>query len=223
MITGLVERRLPFELVRDFKQEGEKLRDEVFTINEGKYRQSLVEVVQGKPHSDELLMYENVLPRHRLFVFGGGHVGQATSLIGSFLGFDVTVLDDREDILIRSRFSDSRIKLKDWSFEDDYRTLNLDQNTSIVIVTRGHQYDEQCLKQLIGSPVQYIGMIGSKRRVISIFNKLKGEGFSQQIIEKVHAPIGIDIGAKTPQEIGLAIMSEIIAHREGRCMKESCR
>jgi xanthine dehydrogenase accessory factor len=166
---------------------------------------------------------ENVLPRYKLLIFGAGHVGQSVGLIGAFLGYDVEVFDDRSDILNRSRFPDGRIKLSLVNLKDRLGGLRIDSGCSIVIVTRGHKYDEYCLRFLLGSPANYIGMIGSKRRVNSILNKLREEGFRQEDIGRVHAPIGLKIGAISPQEIGLAIMAEVIAHREGCCVREDCR
>jgi xanthine dehydrogenase accessory factor len=88
--------------------------------------------------------------------------------------------------------------------------VEISTNTAVVIVTRGHQYDELCLKNVIASSASYIGMIGSRKRVLSVFKKLAGEGVSESALKRVHAPIGLSIGARSPQEIGVAIVAEII-------------
>lgn len=158
------------------------------------------------------LAIEIVRPKFELVVFGGGHVGQAVALIGALTGYDVTVIDDREEFVSRNRLPDPRIRLLASDYESATEKLNITVSTAVVIVTRGHQYDEVCLKQVIGSQATYIGMIGSRKRVMSVFKKLAGEGFSQTDLEKVHAPIGLRIGAVSPQEIGVSILAEIIAH-----------
>jgi xanthine/CO dehydrogenase XdhC/CoxF family maturation factor len=164
---------------------------------------------QGSPVR---LAIEIVRPKFELVVFGGGHVGQAVALIGSLTGYDVTVVDDREEFASRSRLPDPRIRLLVSDYESATGKLSITASTAVVIVTRGHQYDEVCLKRVIGSKATYIGMIGSRKRVTSVFKKLAGEGVSQQALQRVHAPIGLRIGAISPQEIGVSILAEIIAH-----------
>lgn len=155
---------------------------------------------------------EIVRPRFELMVFGGGHVGQAVALMGALTGYEVTVIDDREEFASRSRLPDPRIRLLISDYDGASAKLRITASTAVVIVTRGHQYDEVCLKQVIGSKATYIGMIGSRRRVTSVFKKLAGEGVLQQDLERVHAPIGLRIGAVSPQEIAVSILAEIIAH-----------
>jgi len=100
-------------------------------------------------------------------------------------------------------------------FEKTLRDFPLDKETYIVIITRGHQHDMECLRQVIYSPAAYIGMIGSRRRVKGVFELLKDEGYPEESIARIHAPVGLDIGAQTPAEIALAIMGEIIRIRRG--------
>ena len=124
----------------------------------------------------------------------------------------MTVVDDREEFASRRRLPDPRISL----LVSDYATaagkLTLSSGTLIVIVTRGHQHDEACLKSVVQSNASYIGMIGSRKRVLSVFKKLVAEGVSERDLQKVHAPIGLRIGARTPQEIAVSILAEIIDH-----------
>lgn len=172
---------------------------------------SLVDAVDRKG-SPIRLAIEVVKPKVELIIFGAGHVGQATALIAAIMGYDVTVIDDRQEFASRSRFPDSRIQLMACDYASAAHTLNISTSTAVVIVTRGHQYDELCLKSVIDSRASYIGMIGSRKRVLSVFKKLTSEGASERALEKVHAPIGLRIGARSPQEIAVSILAEIIDH-----------
>ena len=158
------------------------------------------------------LAIEIIKPKLELLIFGAGHVGQAVALIGALIGYDVTVVDDREEFASRKRLPDPRIGLLVSDYASAAGKLTISSSTVIVIVTRGHQYDELCLKSVVGSNAVYIGMIGSRRRVMSVFKKLAGEGFSERDMQRVHAPIGLRIGAKSPQEIAVSILAEIIDH-----------
>jgi len=164
---------------------------------------------QGSPVR---LAIEIVKPKLELIVFGAGHVGQAVGLIGAIMGYDVMVVDDREEFASRPRFPDPRIGLLACDYAIAAGKLEISSSTAVVIVTRGHQYDELCLKNVIRSAASYIGMIGSRKRVLSVFNKLATEGVSERDLEKVHAPIGLRIGARSPQEIAVSILAEIIDH-----------
>jgi xanthine dehydrogenase accessory factor len=92
------------------------------------------------------------------------------------------------------------------------RKLELSSNSAVVIVTRGHQYDEACLRSVIRSEARYVGMIGSRRRVLAVLDRLSREGFSREELSRLHAPIGLKIGARSPQEIAVSIVAEIINH-----------
>lgn len=156
------------------------------------------------------LAIEAMRPRTSLLVFGAGHVGQAVALIAGLLGYPVTVIDDRPEFLSRERFPNPRIELVASAFEEAPRALKIAANTAIVIVTRGHQYDEVCLRHVVGSPAGYIGMIGSKRRVIAVYERLTRSGIPRESLDRVRAPIGLRVGARSPQEIAVAILAEII-------------
>lgn len=171
----------------------------------------LVDVIDGKG-SRVTLAIEIVRPELELLIFGGGHVGQAVALIGALTGYRVTVVDDREEFASRQRLPDPAINLVVSDYASASERVNISTNTAVVIVTRGHQYDELCLKKVIGTSANYIGMIGSRKRVLSVFKKLEGEGVSESALKRVHAPIGLSIGARSPQEIGVAIVAEIINH-----------
>lgn len=156
------------------------------------------------------IVVELVRERLHVVIFGAGHVGQAVALMSAILGYRVTVVDDREIFASRKRLPDPAINLLVSDYETASSKLNLTSNTAVVIVTRGHQYDEVCLRSALRLETRYVGMIGSKRRVLAVFDRLNCEGFSRDELIKVHAPIGLRIGARSPQEIAVSIVAEIV-------------
>lgn len=161
------------------------------------------------------LLFEISRPPLELLICGGGHVGQAVARAGRFLDFNVTVIDDRADFAARDKFPDENVRLIADDFLTALRGLRITPATHIVIVTRGHRHDEICLQAVIDQPARYIGMIGSRRRTTTIRERLKREGVAPEMLRRVHAPIGLDIGALTPEEIALAILAEIVLVRRG--------
>jgi xanthine dehydrogenase accessory factor len=153
---------------------------------------------------------EAIRPKAQVVIFGGGHVGHALATMSMLAGYGVLVIDDREAFASRDRLPDTRIDLLVAPFPEAARNVQITTNTAIVIVTRGHQHDEVCLRAVANSNARYIGMIGSRRRVISVFKKLAESGIPQAKLDRVHAPIGLRIGARSPQEIAVAILGEII-------------
>jgi xanthine dehydrogenase accessory factor len=164
---------------------------------------------------DARLLFEIARPSLELILCGGGHVGQAVAQAGVFLGFRVTVIDDRADFASRERFPDQKIKLIASDFVAALQSLQITPASHVVLVTRGHKHDEICLREVINRPARYIGMIGSRRRTTTIRAHLKREGIADELLRRIYAPIGLDIGAQTPEEIALAIMAEIIMIRRG--------
>jgi len=152
-----------------------------------------------------------------LMIVGAGHVAQPLATLGKLIDFEVVVMDDRPQYANTDRFPQAdrviaapfRPTLRDWPIDSD---------TFIVLVTRGHSYDVDCLLEVIDSPARYIGMIGSKRRVRAVFDLLEQEqGIPGYKLERIYAPIGLDIGAESPAEIAVCIIAEIIkAYRGGR-------
>lgn len=148
----------------------------------------------------------------KLIVVGGGHIGRVLAQLAVPLGFHVTVLDDREQFANPQRFpppvtpvaGDIAATLEEWP---------IDAGTYIVIVTRGHHHDEVALRAVIGSPARYLGMIGSRRKIRVIFDDLKKDGVTAAQLERVRAPIGLDIGAVTAEEIALSIAAELVSIR----------
>jgi xanthine dehydrogenase accessory factor len=161
------------------------------------------------------LLFEISQPPLELIICGGGHVGQAVAKAGALLDFQITVIDDRPEFSSREKFSDPGVRLITGDFTEALRSLKITQASHVVIVTRGHRHDEICLREVIEKPARYIGMIGSRRRSTTIREHLRREGVGAEHLRRVHSPIGLDIGAITPEEIALAILAEIILARRG--------
>ena len=158
------------------------------------------------------IFIEPVLPPALLYIFGAGHVAVNLYKTAQNAGFDVTVIDDRAAYANRERFPEAQeVIVEDF----DQATARLAPNHSayIVIVTRGHRDDMRVLRWAVRTQARYIGMIGSKRKTIAIFRELTQEGIAAELFERVHAPVGLDIGAVTPEEIAVAITAELIAIR----------
>ncbi len=149
-----------------------------------------------------------------LLIVGGGHVGQSIATVAAHVGFSVAVLDDREAFASQERFpmADQVIC---GDFVEELRRFPIDGNTYIVLVSRGHKQDELSLREVVTSEAAYVGMIGSRRRVGTVLTHLAREGYRREALGRVHTPIGLDIGAETPEEIAVSIVAEIIAVRRG--------
>ena len=160
------------------------------------------------------VMLEVHEPPATLVIVGGGHIGKALSTIGELCGFSVVVVDDRPDYANQERFPEAdRVICGD--FAEVLGELPIDANSYIVTVTRGHKHDEISLRQVAGSAAAYVGMIGSKRRVGAVLQHLIDDGLDEEAVRRVHTPIGLDIGAETPEEIAVAIMAEVVQVRRG--------
>jgi len=152
----------------------------------------------------------------RLFVVGAGHIALPLARLGVALGFPVVVLDDREDFATDDRFPDaSRVLRVD--FSDPFAAMAPGVDDFVVLVTRAHRFDFDCLRRLVDndSPPRYIGMVGSRRRVRAAFRALLDAGVPSDRLASIHAPIGVDIGAETPEEIAVSIAAELVAVRRG--------
>jgi xanthine dehydrogenase accessory factor len=155
---------------------------------------------------------EPVLPPALLYVFGAGHVAVNVCQTASNAGFDLIVTDDRASYATNQRFPTAQ-EIHVLDFDEAIQKLEPNEASYIVIVTRGHRDDMRLLRWAVQTRARYIGMIGSKRKVIGIFKTLQEEGLAAHLFERVHAPIGLDIGAVTPEEIAVAITAELIAVR----------
>jgi xanthine dehydrogenase accessory factor len=147
-------------------------------------------------------------------VVGAGHIGRSLSKLTNFLGFHVTVLDDREDFANAERLPEADEVICD-DFEAVLDRYPIGPNTYIVLVTRGHKRDELALRRCLGRGAAYLGMIGSKRRTATVLEHLRDEGFDPDELARVRTPIGLDIGAETPEEIAISIAAEVILLRRG--------
>jgi xanthine dehydrogenase accessory factor len=154
---------------------------------------------------------EPILPQPRLYIFGGGHVSTAVAKIASLAGFWIGVVDDRASFANAERFPMAGEIYTSW--EDAFAKLQPNASTYIVIVTRGHKDDMRVLEWAAGTDARYIGMIGSKRKVLAVYKALEATGISAEKLEHVYAPVGLEIGALTPEEIAVSITSELIAIR----------
>lgn len=158
------------------------------------------------------IFIEPVLPPAELYIFGAGHIALSLYKVARIAGFDITVVDDRETYANRERFPEAHEVMVD-DFDKITARLRLSESASVVIVTRGHHDDMRVLRWAVQTPARYIGMIGSKRKTIAIFKELRKEGLAPELFDRVHAPVGLDIGAITPEEIAVSITAELIAKR----------
>jgi len=157
------------------------------------------------------IFVEPILPQPMLYIFGGGHVSMALAQAAHTAGFAIGVVDDRESFANAERFPMAREIHT--SYEDAFAKLKPNTSAYLVIVTRGHRDDMRVLAWAVGTQARYIGMIGSKRKVLSVYKALGKEGIPAEKFERVHAPVGLEIGALTPEEIAISIAAELIAVR----------
>ena len=163
------------------------------------------------------LLFERLQPAPRLVVCGAGHVGAALAKLAAFAGYQTTLLDDRAEFLQRDRFPEKQIELvvaEEWTTAVRDAVGN-GRGVSVAVVTRGHNEDEQCMHAVVRANPDYVGLIGSKRRTSIVIDRLRDAGISEDQLKSIHAPIGLDIGAVTPEEVALAILAEIVAQRRG--------
>lgn len=172
--------------------------------------------LSGEEEGDQMLcggemdiFIEPILPQPTLYIFGAGHISLSISKIAKMVGFRVVVIDDRAEFANPERFPEAdEIVAEDFSAA--FSRLKINNASYIAIVTRGHQFDEKVLEWAVKTEARYIGMIGSKKKNEVIFAHLQSKRISEDILEQVHTPIGLDIGAETPEEIAVSIMAELI-------------
>jgi len=160
--------------------------------------------------------------RCRLLIVGGGHIGQQIAKLAADAEFDIWVVDDREQYCNPERFPRAKRLIVD-AIDTALSGLEIDESTFGVIVTRGHNHDEEALYHLAETPARYVGMIGSKRKIKMIFEDLLREGVSPEALRRVHAPIGFHIGSQSVPEIAISIVAELISFRNLGAVPESCR
>jgi xanthine dehydrogenase accessory factor len=155
-----------------------------------------------------------IAPQATLLLIGAGHVAVPLAKLAHFLGFRTVVFDDRAEYANRDRFPQAEEVLVE-DFEVGLSTLDITPNTWVVIATRSHESDAMALQAVIESPAAYIGLMGSQRKVGLVFKALQEEGVGEEQLARVYAPVGLDLGAETPEEIALSIMAEMIMLRQG--------
>ena len=156
------------------------------------------------------ILWDRIINKRNAVVFGGGHISQPLVQMLSLLDFIVTVVDDRIEFANHDRFPSAH-KVICESFQQSFKQLSIDDDTAIIIVTRGHKYDMECLRATMCSKARYLGMIGSKKRIREVLTVLREEGAPEEIQKRLKAPIGLNIKAETPAEIAVSIVAEVIA------------
>src|SRR4029077_10950650 len=154
---------------------------------------------------------EPILPQPIIVLYGGGHVSMAVAKSAAAAGFGVSVVDDREAFANAQRFPMAQEIYT--SYEEAFEKIQPNESTYLVIVTRGHKEDMRVLAWAVRTGARYIGMIGSKRKVLSVYKALEKEGYRPEEFERVYAPMGLEIGALSPEEIAISIVAELIAVR----------
>jgi xanthine dehydrogenase accessory factor len=186
-------------------------RDEARTFSVGDFASEITSLAATR------ILFERIQPEPHIVIFGAGHVGAALATFASFTGYRVTLVDDRAEFLTRERFPNELVELmaaESWT-QAAGKAIGKGGGVSVAIVTRGHAEDEECLRAVLDSTPDYIGLIGSKRRTNIVLDRLRATGSAEERLAKVRAPIGLDIGAVTPEEVALAILAEIVAERRG--------
>jgi len=200
--------------VREHAQAFLAARADAKSISVGEFAPNLADL------ADVQLLFERIEAEPRLVIAGAGHVGASLARLAALVGYRVTLIDDRAEFVNRELFGSPNeqgidlVLAENWS--DAVRAaIATGRGVSVAIVTRGHKQDEDCLRAAISVNPSYIGMIGSKRRTNIVLDKLREEGADDEQLKKVRAPIGLDIGAVSPEEVALAILAEIVTERRG--------
>lgn len=163
---------------------------------------------------------EDIKTKDRAYIFGGGHVAKALDPVLRHVDFDTYIIDDRAEYANRERFPEAAEIIVCSEFDHCFDEIEPDENSYIIIVTRGHKGDLTVLRQALQKPYAYLGMIGSRRKNGLLFDQLRSEGVSEETLNQIHAPIGLEIGSETPEEIGVSIAAEMIQVRAGRTPEE---
>ena len=164
----------------------------------------LINEPQG--HADARILFERIEPEPRLVICGAGHVGASLARLARFIGYRTVLIDDRADFVTRERFPDEGIELITASNWTDAVRVNIGagRGVSVAVVTRGHNEDEECMRAVMSTHPDYVGLIGSKRRTNIVLERLRDAGVEEKRLSEVRAPVGLDIGAVSPQEVALS-------------------
>ncbi|MBL8211897.1 MAG: XdhC family protein [Bryobacterales bacterium] len=155
---------------------------------------------------------EPVLPQPFAYIFGAGHVSKSLSKVATMAGFATVVVDDREQYANRERFPEADQVIAG-EYEELFPGFAINESSYVIIVTRGHRDDMRVLRWAVSTPARYVAMIGSKRKTIGVIKELEKEGIPRSAFERIHAPMGLEIGAVTPEEIAVSVVAEMIAVR----------
>lgn len=169
----------------------------------------------GEQEAEERLFLESIGPQATVYIFGAGHLASELAPLAKRVHFQVVVVDDRPFFANVERFPEADDVLA-IPLESAFQTLPVDEDSLVVIVTRGHIHDGVVLEQALASSAPYIGMIGSRAKIRAVYEELEGRGVPREQLEKVHAPIGLDIKARLPEEIAVSILAELIQTRNER-------
>jgi xanthine dehydrogenase accessory factor len=186
-------------------------RDETKSFHVAEFAPELSEFAETR------MLFERIRVDPRIVICGAGHVGAALARLAALMKYQVTLIDDRAEFLKGDSFPEEEIQVvvaESWA-EAVINAVGDGAGVSIAIVTRGHNEDEECLRAVMSCRPDYVGLIGSKRRTNIVLQRLRDSGVDAGKMERVRAPIGLDIGAVTPEEVALSIMAEIIAERRG--------
>lgn len=180
----------------------------LLTAESSRKKSPVIAVVEGKR-----FFVEPTVPPGTVYLFGAGHVSRPVAELASMVEFQTVILDDRADFANKERFPKADQIIVIPSYENLFTGMDIDRDSYLVIVTRGHLHDKTVLEQSLRTKAGYIGMIGSKRKQHLLYEELLGKGFSKEDLERVHNPIGIDIHAETPEEIAVSIVAQLIEAR----------
>lgn len=164
------------------------------------------------------VLFERIENEPHIVVCGAGHVGASLARLAQATGYRVTLIDDRADFVARARFPETGIELvaagEGWT-KAVRVAVGKGRGVSVAVVTRGHHEDEECLRAVVAAKPDYVGMIGSRRRTNIVLERLRETGVAEEVLREVRAPVGLDIGAVSPEEVALAVLAEIVAKRRG--------
>jgi xanthine dehydrogenase accessory factor len=212
---GVLEARI----IRDAREAIKKGESRLVRYGLDEQKESGLPMMCG---GDVEIFIEAYKARPQLIIAGAGHVGKALSAMGAVLGFGITVIDDRKEWANKDRFPEAEEVIVTADMTKGLEDCNISEDTYIVIATRGHNHDKEALKGALKRNARYVGMIGSPNKVKEVFNQLVKEGIDRGTLEKVHAPIGLDLGGQTPEEIALSILAEILMVKNNATGKPLC-
>ena len=225
---GLLEAETE-KLCREMLRTGEKHRVHEFILDEKQMEKGALEMGCGGDATIQLDYISAADPgnfveefkiRNRAYIFGAGHVAKAMDPVLRHVDFETVIIDDRAEYANRERFPEAAEVIVCEDFDHCFEEIDPDEDSYLIIVTRGHKGDLTVLRQALEKPFAYLGMIGSRRKNELLFDTLREEGVAEEALAHVHAPIGLKIGSETPEEIGVSIAAEMIQVRAARTPEE---